>query len=209
MIYAEHILICVAAPLMIALAFTKGASRRFTASVLAGMGVCLLAAYISAFINALIGIGEAQTKVFISPAVEEIMKLVPLLFCLFLLGVDERGLLLMAVGVGTGFAIFENCCYLAVPEMRSFAFVAVRGFAVGVMHVVSAVSLALGLALARRFRAVTLPGILGALSLSATFHGLYNLLVSHSGVPAAIGYTLPLLTAGLLYAGFRRFHIMD
>ena len=56
---------------------------------------------------------------------------------------------------------------------------------------------------------MTLPGILGALSLSATFHGLYNLLVSHSGVPAAIGYTLPLLTAGLLYAGFRRFHIMD
>ena len=209
MIYAEHILICVAAPLMIALAFTKGASRRFTASVLAGMGVCLLAAYISSFINSLTGIGEAQTKVFISPAVEEIMKLVPLLFCLFLLGLDEKGLLLMAVGVGTGFAIFENCCYLAVPEMRSFAFVAVRGFAVGVMHVVSAVSLALGLALARRFRAVTLPGILGALSLSATFHGLYNLLVSHSGVPAAIGYALPLLTAGLLYAGFRRFHIMD
>ena len=164
---------------------------------------------VSAFIHALIGIGEAQTKVFISPAVEEIMKLLPLVFCLFLLDLDDRGLLLMAVGVGTGFAIFENCCYLAVPEMRSFAFVAVRGFAVGVMHVVSAVSLALGLALARRFRAVTLPGILGALSLSATFHGLYNLLVSHPGAPSAIGYALPLLTAGLLYAGFRRFHIMD
>ena len=42
-------------------------------------------------------------------------------FCLFLLGMDEKGMLLMAVGVGTGFAIFENCCYLAVPEMRSFA----------------------------------------------------------------------------------------
>ena len=46
MIYAEHILICVAAPLMIALAFTKGASRRFTASVLVGMGVCLLSAVV-------------------------------------------------------------------------------------------------------------------------------------------------------------------
>ena len=163
MIYAEHILICVAAPLMIALAFTRGAARRFTASVLAGMGVCLLAAYISAFIHTLTGMEEAQTKVFISPAVEEIMKLMPLLFGLFLLGLDEKGLLLMAVGVGTGFAIFENCCYLAVPEMRSFAFVAVRGFAVGVMHVVSAVSLSLGLALARLFKAVTLSGILGAL----------------------------------------------
>ena len=181
MIYAEHILICVAAPLMIALAFTKGASRRFTASVLAGMGVCLLSAYISAFVNALTSMEEAQTKVFISPAVEEIMKLVPLLFCLFLLGMDEKGMLLMAVGVGTGFAIFENCCYLAVPEMRSFAFVAVRGFAVGVMHVVSAVSLALGLALVRRFKAMTLSRILGALSLSATFMDF----IIYSGVPAA------------------------
>ncbi len=181
MIYAEHILICVAALLMIAMAFTKGASQRFTASVLAGMGVCLLAAYISSFINSLTGIGEAQTKVFISPAGEEIMKLLPLLFCLFLPGLDEKGLMLMALGVDTGFAIFENCCHLAVPEMRSFTFVAVRGFAVGMMHVVSAVSLALGLALVRRFKAMTLSRILGALSLSATFMDF----IIYSGVPAA------------------------
>ena len=67
-----------------------------------------------------------------------------------------------------------------------------------------AASLALGLTLVRRFRAVTLSGILGALSLSATFHGLYNLLVSHSGVPATIGYALPLLTAAALYPAYRR-----
>ena len=181
MIYAEHILICVAALLMIAMAFTKGASQRFTASVLAGMGVCLLAAYISSFINSLTGIGEAQTKVLISPAGEEIMKLLPLLFCLFLPGLDEKGLMLMALGMDTGFAIFENCCHLAVPEMRSFTFVAVRGFAVGMMHVVSAVSLALGLALVRRFKAMTLSRILGALSLSATFMDF----IIYSGVPAA------------------------
>ena len=204
MIYAEHILVCVAMPLLIALAFTHGSARRFATASLAGMGVCLLAAYISSFINALGGLGEAQTKIFISPVVEEILKLLPLLAYLFLFEPDEGQLILAAVGVGTGFAIFENCCYLVVPEMRSFAFVAVRGCAVGVMHVVSAASLAMGLALVRRFRALTLPGVLGALSLSTTFHGLYNLLVSHSGVPAYIGYALPLVIAALLYAGFRK-----
>ena len=88
--------------------------------------------------------------------------------------------------------------------MSSFAFVAVRGFAVGVMHVVSALSLALGLALVRRFRALQLPGVLGALSLSMTFHGLYNLLVAHPGAPAIIGYILPMLTAVVLYPAWKR-----
>ena len=132
------------------------------------------------------------------------MKFLPLLLYLAMLSPEDGSLLLAAAGVGTGFAIFENCCFLASPQMSSFAFVAVRGFAVGVMHVVSALSLALGLALVRRFRALQLPGVLGALSLSMTFHGLYNLLVAHPGAPAIIGYILPMLTAVVLYPAWKR-----
>lgn len=204
MIYAEHILICIAVPLLIALAFIRGNARRFAVSLLAGMGVCLLAAYISSYINSLTGFGETQTAVYISPVVEELMKFLPLLLYLAMLSPENGSLLLAAAGVGTGFAIFENCCFLASPQMSSFAFVAVRGFAVGVMHVVSALSLALGLALVRRFRALQLPGVLGALSLSMTFHGLYNLLVAHPGAPAIIGYILPMLTAVVLYPAWKR-----
>lgn len=199
MIYAEHILICIAVPLLIALVFIRGSARHFAASLLAGMGVCLLSAYISSFINALTGLGEAQTAIYISPVVEELMKFLPLLLYLVMLLPEDGPLLLAAAGIGTGFAIFENCCYLASPEMSSLAFVAVRGFAVGVMHVVSALALALGLALVRRFRALQLPGVLGALSLSMTFHGLYNLLVAHPGTPSVVGYILPLLTTAVLY----------
>lgn len=204
MIYAEHILICIAVPLLIALAFIRGNARRFATALLAGMSVCLLAAYISSFINALTGFGETPTAVYISPVVEELMKLMPLLLFLNVLPPEDGPLLLAAAGIGTGFAIFENCCFLASPQMSNFAFVAVRGFAVGVMHVVSALALALGLALVRRFRALQLPGVLGALSLSMTFHGLYNLLVAHPGAPAVIGYILPLLTAAMIYPAYHR-----
>lgn len=204
MIYAEHILICIAVPLLIVMAFIGGDARRFAAALLAGMGVCLLAAYISSYINALTGFGKTRTAVYISPVVEELMKFLPLLLYLSMLSPEDKPLLLAAAGIGAGFAIFENCCYLASPEMSSFAFVAVRGFAVGVMHVVSALSLALGLSLVRRFRALQLPGVLGALSLSMTFHGLYNLLVAHPGAPAVIGYILPLLTAAALFPVYRR-----
>lgn len=204
MIYAEHILICIAVPLLIALVFIRSNAQRFAAALLAGMGVCLLAAYISSFINALTDFGEIPTAVYISPVVEELMKLLPLLLFLNILPPEDGPLLLAAAGIGTGFAIFENCCFLASPEMSSFAFVAVRGFAVGVMHVVSALALALGLVLVRRFRALQLPGVLGALSLSMTFHGLYNLLVAHPGAPAVVGYILPLLTTAVLYPFWKR-----
>jgi len=51
---------------------------------------------------------------------------------------------------------------------------------------------------------VCLALIVGALALSTTFHGLYNLLVSAPGASSYIGYVLPLLTAGLLAIPYRR-----
>ena len=201
MIYAEHILVCVSVPLVIALAFTRGSARRFAGFALTGMVICLMSAYISGFADS--G-SDINTSVYVSPILEEIMKLLPPLLYLYLMNPEDDDLMLAGVGVGTGFAIFENCCYLTVPEMERFAFVAIRGFSTGVMHVVSAVSLCLGLTLARRIRALTLPGIIGALSLSATFHGLYNLLVSHSGTASMIGYAMPVLTAAMLLPAYRK-----
>ena len=69
------------------------------------------------------------------------------------------------------------------------------GLAVGVMHTVSMATLSIGLLTARRMHALTLPGVLGALSLSVVFHGLYNLLVSEAGAASYIGYALPLVSA--------------
>ena len=92
MIYAEHILICIAVPLLIALAFIRGNARRFAVSLLAGMGVCLLAAYISSYINSLTGFGETQTAVYISPVVEELMKFLPLLLYLAMLSPEDGSL---------------------------------------------------------------------------------------------------------------------
>ena len=44
--------------------------------------------------------------------------------------------------------------------------------------------------------------MIGSLSLSMTFHGLYNLLVSEEGVTMYIGYVLPVVAAGVLYLIF-------
>lgn len=204
MIYAENILICIAVPLLISLAFIQGSARRFAAAFLGGMGVCLLAAYISGFINVTSSMGAEDTAIYISPIVEECMKLLPILFFLFMFMPQDKTLLIFAVGICAGFATFENCCYILTSGAESLPYILIRGMAVGVMHIVSGVAVTLGLLLARRFQLLTLPGITGALALSMIFHALYNLLVSEAGVTAAIGYALPLVSAAALYLPYRK-----
>ena len=204
MIYAENILICIAVPLLLSLAFIQGSARRFATAFLAGMGVCLLAAYISGFINVASGMSAEDTAVFISPIVEECMKLLPVLFFLFMFTPRDQTLLIVAVGICAGFATFENCCYILSSGAESLPYILIRGMAVGVMHIVSGLAVAFGLMLARRFKVLSVPGIIGALALSMTFHALYNLLVSEAGITSAIGYALPLVTAATLYRPSRK-----
>ncbi len=204
MIYAENILLCIAIPLVISLLFVRGDVRRYTAAFLFGMGVCLIAAYISGFLNLVSGMGENDTSVFLSPIVEELMKLMPLLFFIVLFTPEEHTLTMLAVAIGAGFATFENCCYILTSGAESFTFIMIRGLAVGVMHIVSILALAVWFIIAKHLQVFSFSSIIGGLSLSMVFHALYNLLVSEPGVSRNIGYLLPLLAAAGLYYLYRK-----
>ena len=209
MIYAENILLCIAVPLLVSLLFIRGEARRYVAAFLLGMGVCLIAAYISGFLNLVTGMGENDTSIFLSPIVEELMKLMPLLFFLVLLAPEDRTLAMLTVAIGAGFATFENCCYILTSGAESLTYVLIRGLAVGVMHIVSILALSVWFIAAKRLRAFSFPAVVGGLSLSMIFHALYNLLVSEPGPSRSIGYLLPLLAAGGLYGLFRKLpHLM-
>lgn len=205
MIYAENILLCIAMPLLLSMIFVRTQARRYVLAFVTGMIACLLAAYITSFLRLLAGWEEGETRVFLSPVVEEIVKLLPLLVLLLLLEPRDDTILLLAVALGAGFATFENCCGLFTAGAGSLSFVVIRGLAVGVMHIVSVAALAMGIIAARRLEALSLPGLVGAFSLSVTFHGLYNLLVSQPGVPSYVGYGLPLLAAAALYLPYRKY----
>ena len=82
MTYIENIFICMASPLLIA-ALCMGKRRtKFFLFCLAGMGACLLSAYINTFLAALYGADTFGATAEIAPVVEEVMKLLPLLFYL-------------------------------------------------------------------------------------------------------------------------------
>ena len=204
MIYAENILLCIAIPLVISLLFVRGDVRRYTAAFLFGMGVSLIAAYISGVLNLISGMGENDTSVILCPIVEELMKLMPLLFFIVLFTPEEHTLTMLAVAIGAGFATFENCCYILTSGAESFTFIMIRGLAVGVMHIVSILALAVWFIIAKHLQVFSFSSIIGGLSLSMVFHALYNLLVSEPGVSRYIGYLLPLLAAAGLYYLYRK-----
>ena len=207
MIFSENVLVCMAVPLLLALVFLRDKARQFVLNFLLGMATCLLGAYVSGFVDAASGMGVEDTAIFISPVVEEAMKFLPLLFYFLMFDPDDDQLFLAAVGIGAGFASFENICSMIASGTERLGFLLIRGLAVGVMHIVSVFAMILGLVVARRFKALRLSSAVGALSLSMLFHGIYNLLVSQPGVTSVIGYVLPLLTAGLLFLALRRLRV--
>lgn len=203
MIYAENILICIAAPLVLILPFVGGTVRRFLAAFLTGMLMCLLAAYIGGAIRAGTGMAWEETAIFVSPIVEETMKFLPLLLTILLFDASADGMFRTAIALGAGFVTLENCCYLLGTGAERLSYMLVRGAAAGVMHIVSVLALSMGLTLAGRFGMASFPGFAGSLATAMMIHALYNLLVSAPGVPSVIGYIMPLTIAILLYLPYR------
>ena len=118
MTYMENIFICMASPLLIA-ALCMG--KRHTGAFLfclAGMGMCLLSAYLNTFLAALYGADAFAATVEIAPVVEEGMKLLPLLFYLLVFEPQARQIGIAAVITALSFATFENICYLIQTEPR-------------------------------------------------------------------------------------------
>ena len=205
MIYAENILLCIAVPLLISLLFLRVKTRRFVLNFLAGMVLCLLAAYISGYLQQASGLDANDAAIFLSPIVEELMKLLPVLFYLLVFLPKERELTDAAVGIGAGFATFENCCYMLSFGAESFFYMLVRGMAAGVMHIASILATALWLIAVRRLRVFSFSAVLGALSISMAVHALYNLLVSGEGPFPVIGCAMPLAAAVLLWHLHQKF----
>ena len=205
MIYAENILICIAIPLIVSLLFLTGSVRKYMAAFLLGMVMCLLSAYIDGFLALVTGMGENDTSIFFSPMVEELMKLLPLMFFMVLTDAKEKTLTMIAVATGAGFATYENCCYILTSGADNIIYVLIRGFAVGIMHIVSILALSIWFILARRLKAFSLPAVAVGVALAMNIHALYNLLVSKEGASTVIGFILPPVMSVVLYFLYRYF----
>ena len=188
-----------APPLLIAALYMGKRQTKFFLFCLAGMGVCLLSAYINTFFAALYGADTFAATAEIAPVVEEVMKLLPLLF--YLLVFEPKAEHIKIAAVITALS-FENVCYLIQNGAGHFSFIFFRGIGTGAMHVICGAIVGGGLAYVWQRMWLKIAGTCGLLGAAITFHAIYNLLIAYGGVAQYIAYLLPvlILTAGKLIA---------
>ena len=131
MTYIENIFLCMVSPLLVAALCMGRQQLRFFLFCIAGMGVCLLSAYINTFLAAVCQADALAATVEIAPVVEELMKLLPLAFYLLVFEPESQRIKPAAITVALAFATFENVCYLIQNGADRFSFIFFRGFGTG------------------------------------------------------------------------------
>lgn len=193
MTYIENIFVCIAAPLLVA-AFCMGRKYlRFFIFALAGMGACLAAAYVNTFFAAIYSATPFNATAEIAPVVEEVMKLLPMLFYLLVFDPEPQKIRPAVLTVAAGFSTFENICYLIQHEAEHLSFLLIRGFGTGAMHIVCGAIVGYGLMYVWRHGWLKVAGICGLLGTAVIFHGIYNLLIAYGGWVQYVAYALPVL----------------
>ncbi len=193
MTYIENIFLCMVSPLLVAALCMGRRQLRFFLFCIAGMGVCLLSAYINTFLAAVCQADALAATAEIAPVVEEMMKLLPLVFYLLVFEPEGDKIKAAAITVALAFATFENVCYLIQNGADRFSFIFFRGFGTGAMHVLCGLIVGGGLAYTWQRTWLKIAGTCGLLGAAITLHAIYNLLIAYGGAAQYIAYALPVL----------------
>lgn len=193
MTYIENIFICISAPLLVGI-FCAGPRRRAFVFCLIGYAACLLSAYINTFFAGLYGADVTAATVEITPVVEEVLKLLPLLFYLVVLTPEKKDMHTAILTISASFATFENICYLTENGASELSHLLIRGFGTGAMHIVCGALVGYGLLYVWSRPLMKFAGTFGLLCAAISYHAIFNLLMSAGGVLQIIGYVIPIAT---------------
>ena len=207
MTYIENVFACIAAPLLIAALCAGRANARYFVFALAGMLACLLSAYVNTFFAVLLDASALGATAEIVPVVEEILKLLPLLFYLLVFEPEGDKIRAAILVTAVGFATFENVCFLIENGADDLGFLLIRGFGTGAMHIVCGVIVGYGMVYVWPRGALRAAGTCALLGTAVVFHGIYNLLAACGGRVQYAAYALPIVLLAIgfaarwLYAG--------
>ena len=185
--------ICIALPLVMMCFLLDNKARLVVGFMLVGMVICLLCSELSGMI--------ANTGIFdslylttnITPAIEEVLKAVPVLYFACVFSDDREKLLPIGMAVGMGFAVMENS-YIMMSNIDSvtISWAIVRGIGSGLMHGICTLSIGLGASFVRKKKILFVSGTIALIILAETYHGIYNMLVQSPYRYA--GILLPIVT---------------
>lgn len=201
MSYIENVYVCLAAPQLLAILLLRRSARRYVIFLLLGMTACLFSAYVSTFLAGALGLDTVTASHEIAPLVEEIMKLLPVVFYLMVFDPRKKNIASSTILVAIGFATFENVCYLISYGSADLLRLVIRGFGTGAMHVVCGMLVSLCMLFLWDRAWIRGVGMFALLCFVIRFHASFNLLVNETGAVFWIGSAIP-VTLLLLYLIF-------
>lgn len=190
--------ICFLIPMALSLFIMQKKSRLVVEYILIGTTVCLLAAKINTLIYLQISRDMLYFTTTVSPAIEETLKALPILFYALFISDDRQKLTQAAFAVGLGFAIMENMLMITQNLYSiDIKWAIMRGFGASLMHSICTVVVGIGIYFVRRRKKLFYCGTLSLLMLAITYHSIYNTLVmsphKYFGVLLPICTYIPLL----------------
>lgn len=204
MVNLEYILfICVVAPLLLMLLLLQGRPRLLMRFMIIGIIVCLFASEFNTILLNLFGGDMTYLTTVITPASEEILKTIPVLFYAKVFSDKRDSVLLVALSLGIGFGMFENTVILVQNiDKVTMIWAILRGFATALMHGICTVMVGLGICFINKRRKLFFTGIFALLTFASIYHGIYNMLqldYKYIGASIPIITYIPILIRQLMY----------
>lgn len=200
------IIFCLMIPLLFFSLILNRNEKHIILCICIGITVC----YIACLLNTYFLANSSKTFFYltttIAPITEELLKFIPILLISILLKDERDKVFPAAFALGIGFAITENL-YMLFQSAESvyIEWVIIRGISTGLMHVMSASIIALGVLEAKKYsKSLRFVGIFATLSLAMIYHGFYNCLVNNTGVMKYIGVVVPIITYLIIFLVYRK-----
>ena len=185
--------ICISAPLGMMLFVFRGQSRYILSFLMIGIFMCLFSGEINGLLRQISGMTTYDMTINVTPAVEELLKALPIVFVTYVFRPRRQALMEYSVAVGVGFAILENAYILAgTAEHVSLYWALIRGFGAGMVHGLCTLSVGYAMSYIRTKRKLSYTGTFAALSLAIIYHSIYNLIIQSDF--RFFGILLPILT---------------
>ena len=179
-------------PLAAILFIIRGEARTVVIFLLLGLAAELLSAFLGYYILRFEGDSLFFT-VNISPAVEEILKGIPILILVFKIRPEKQIIFEAGIAVGIGFAILENAYFIAADAYDTSLEIAfLRGIGTGMMHAVCTLAVSYGMSFIYKKRWFFVPGTFLFLFMAMVYHSVFNALVQSRF--QIIGLCLPAAT---------------
>lgn len=185
--------ICFFIPMLLSLFVLEKKARLIVGYIIVGTTVCLFVSEVNGILYNMIDRSLLYYCTTISPATEELVKALPVLYLAIFFTDNRRTLIQISFAVGLGFAIMENCIILVQNiDSITITWAVIRGIGAGLMHSVCTMAVGIGISFVKKKRKLFYCGTVALLMMAITYHAIYNTIVMSDY--KYFGFILPLAT---------------